>query len=100
MSATADTVEIRATTTVVRVSRPVDAYASAVLDSSGYGTVEFVDPTTYRIVRRERINAVDTFVTSYDEFASFAGRQLPSRWTTTDTATNTQRVAARKVSRR
>lgn len=62
------------TTTVRRVQTPVDAYVIETLNKAGYGTRQYVDPTLWRTVRRERLTANGTITTTYDDFRLEGGR--------------------------
>jgi len=62
------------TTTVRRVQTPVDGYVIETMNKLGYGTRQYVDPTTWRTVRRERVEANGTITTTYDDFRLEAGR--------------------------
>jgi hypothetical protein len=44
-------------TTVTRISVPVSGYRVATLSPRGYGTVDYVDQTTWQIVREETVGA-------------------------------------------
>jgi len=61
------------TTTVRRITTPVDGYAIAELDDQGHGTRELVDATTWRLVRRDEITAHFTLTTLFDDFRSERG---------------------------
>jgi predicted aspartyl protease len=68
------------TTTVSRVTQPFDAYVIAELNGRAAGVRTYYDPTTFRAIREERVNAAGTVVTTYDEFGQFGARTLPTRW--------------------
>ncbi len=72
------------TTTVSRVSTPVDAYVVSELNLRGHGTRRFVDPATWRIVRREIVTANGTITTTYDDFRPDGGRVFAHHWATKD----------------
>jgi predicted aspartyl protease len=72
------------TTTVTRVSAPVDAYVIARLNSAGSGIKEYVDPATSRVVRRDAIAPTQTTVTLYDDFRTVAGYTSAWHWTERD----------------
>lgn len=69
---------------VEAVTSPVAGYRLARLSSAGYGTVEFVDGRTWRIVRRDEIGATETRTTTYDDFRSTHGYTRPWHWTVRD----------------
>ncbi|MEA2785748.1 MAG: hypothetical protein QOF71_1852 [Candidatus Eremiobacteraeota bacterium] len=68
------------TTTVTHVQKPFDAYVIATLSVRGFGVKEYVDPATWRIVRRETIapNAIAT--TTYDDVREDHGRTFAHHW--------------------
>ena len=70
--------------TVTRQSRPFDAYVVATLGANGYGTREFVDPVTYRIVEEQQHTANGDVTTTYDDFRTIAGVTLAFHWKTND----------------
>ncbi len=74
------------TTTVRRVTTPVDAYLVTRLTKGGYGTREYFDPTTYYPIRRENVQPSGTIVYEYGAFKAFAKRHLASHWTRLDVA--------------
>ena len=58
---------------IARVSRPLDAWKYEVLNAGGNGTIEYVDPRTYRIIRKDEIMHNGIVETDYDDFRTFAG---------------------------
>jgi predicted aspartyl protease len=78
----------RFNTTVAR--RPDGAYVVAVLTAKGRGRKEYVDPLTWRIVRRERIVANGTIVTTYDDVREDGGRVFAHRWHVDDSVQQTK----------
>ncbi len=72
------------TTTVSRVTAPVDAYLIATLTKAGRGTRDYYDPTTYFLVRRDVIGASGTIVYEYGPFKAFGNRRLAAHWTRRD----------------
>jgi hypothetical protein len=72
------------TTKVVRVDAPVAAFVLSRLDSAGYGTKEYVDPLTNRVVRREIVTATETTVLAYDDFRTVDGYTAAWHWTRRD----------------
>jgi predicted aspartyl protease len=76
-------------TTVTRVRTPVDAYAIATLNPKGWGRKEYVDPVSWRVVRRERILATGTVTTTYDDFRDDGGRFFAHRWHVDNTVAQT-----------
>jgi predicted aspartyl protease len=68
------------TTTVTRARTPAGAYAIATLNAKGYGRKEYVDPASWRVLRRERIIATGTVTTTYDDVRDDQGRVFAHRW--------------------
>jgi len=63
-----------ATTSVVtHVTTPTELYVIARLTSQGHGVKEYVDPSTWHIVRLDNISATETTTTTYSDFRSTAG---------------------------
>ena len=69
-------------TTVTRVHAPVEAWVVAELTKRGYGTRVFVDPTSWRVLRRETVTPNGTIATVYDDFRFDGGRMFAHHWTT------------------
>ncbi len=78
------------TTTVTRVSTPLDAYVIATLNAKGFGTREFFDPQTNYLVRREASAPNGKTITVYDSFRAFGARHLAAHWTVHDERTGTE----------
>jgi len=76
-------------TTVARVTKPVDGYAISVLSAKGFGVKDYVDAATWRLVRREIISAVGTSVTMYEDFHEDHGRTFAHRWHVENAASKT-----------
>jgi hypothetical protein len=70
------------TTTVTRIVTPVTGYRIAHLNSAGLGTVEYVDASTWQVVRSESIDFAGTSVTSYGPRVTFGAMHLPKTWHT------------------
>jgi predicted aspartyl protease len=70
------------TTKVTRVHEPVEAWLVSDLNKRGHGTRVFVDPDTWRVVRRETVTANGTIATVYDDFRSDGGRVFAHHWKT------------------
>ena len=68
----------RTRTTVARA--PDGSYVIAMLTAKGRGRKEYVDPATWQIVRRERIVANGTIVTTYGDVRDDRGRAFAHRW--------------------
>ncbi|MEA2718778.1 MAG: hypothetical protein QOJ39_642 [Candidatus Eremiobacteraeota bacterium] len=68
----------RVRTAVSRTS--AGTYVVAVLNAKGRGRKEYVDPVTWRILRRERIVASGTIVTTYEDVRDDGGRVFAHRW--------------------
>jgi predicted aspartyl protease len=67
-------------TTVTHEQKPSEAYVIATLSARGYGAKEFIDPATWRIVRREVIAPNATATTAYDDFREDHGRTFAHHW--------------------
>ncbi len=72
------------TTTITRVTTPLDAFVIAKLNSAGNGSKEYIDPSSYRIVRLETIRPTGTSITEYDEFRTSGGYTRAWHWTVRD----------------
>jgi predicted aspartyl protease len=72
------------TTTVAAIAKPVVGYVISDLNKRGHGTRDYVDSTTWRIVRRDRISATATTVILYDDFRTVAGYTQAWHWTARD----------------
>jgi hypothetical protein len=64
-------------TSVTRVATPFDAYVVSDLNAEGYGSRMYVDPVTYRVLRREQITATNNRITTYDDFRTADGYTRP-----------------------
>jgi predicted aspartyl protease len=73
-----------ASSSVRRVATPVAGYLVETFDAKGYGTRRFLDGTTLLVRRIEDIEPSGTTITTYEEFGTFGGRTLPTRWTIAD----------------
>ncbi|HEV3085808.1 MAG TPA: aspartyl protease family protein [Candidatus Elarobacter sp.] len=69
-----------ANATVTRVHEPVEAFLVATLSPRGFGTKDYVDPVTWRLVRHELINSAGTTVTTYDDFRADHGAEFAHHW--------------------
>jgi len=69
---------------VHRLAPPADGYVVANLSLSGYGTKEYIDASTWRIVRRDVLSASGTTTTRYDDFRRVAGHERAWHWTLED----------------
>ncbi len=89
--------EATTTTTLTHVAEPMNAYVLATLDRGGYGTRQYVEATTYHLVRTIRHTPNGDITTTYDGFRPYAGATLPSHWTTIDAVasvtTDTRRIS-------
>lgn len=56
------------TTTVTAIQTPVAGYVIATLNARGHGTKEYIDGTTWHLVRRDRVSPNGTIVVTYDDF--------------------------------
>jgi predicted aspartyl protease len=59
---------------VSAIHTPVEGYVIAALDARGRGTKEYVDAATWQVVRRDRITADGTIVSTYDDIRADNGR--------------------------
>jgi len=64
------------TTTVTRITAPVAGYRIAELNSRGWGDVDYVDASTWHIVREDTIDAAGTSVETYGDFTKFGANTL------------------------
>lgn len=72
------------TETVQRVTQPFDAYVISNLNLRGYGTKDYVEPVTWRVVRRDLVEATGTTVVVYDDFRATGGHFRAWHWTIRD----------------
>lgn len=68
--------------TVTRVHDPFDAWRYARLNLRGWGTVRYVDPQTYRVLRVETLTAWGRIETDYDDFRMLGGYTQSYHWKT------------------
>src|SRR5579872_2036329 len=54
--------------TVSRVTQPGSSWRIADQDVHGYGTIQYLDPTTYHLVRLENMTPTGTITTTYEDF--------------------------------
>jgi clan AA aspartic protease (TIGR02281 family) len=79
-----------ATTTTVRaVHTPVEAYVIATLNAGGFGQKDYIDPATWRLVRRENLGVNGLIVTTYDDIREDGGRTFAHHWRTDNAYTHT-----------
>jgi hypothetical protein len=64
------------TTTVTRISTPVNGYRVATLNARGYGTVDYVDQTTWQIVREETDVAGGTSYETFGPLTVLGGQKI------------------------
>jgi predicted aspartyl protease len=62
------------TTTVEAIHTPVEGYVIATLNAQGHGQKEYVDGTTWRVMRREQLTTNGTIVTTLDDVHADHGR--------------------------
>lgn len=74
------------TVTITRVTKPVEAWKYSRLNIRGAGSVEYVDPGSFRVLRREQISTTGTRTTLYDDFRTVDGFTVPYHVTTQDDA--------------
>jgi predicted aspartyl protease len=67
------------TTTVTHELKPRESYVIAVSER-GYRVKEFVDPVTWRVMRRESTSVNGTATTTYDDFREDHGRTFAHHW--------------------
>jgi hypothetical protein len=72
---------------ITRVNQPVASWRFASLDARGYGTVQYVDPANYRVVRMETITPDDTTTTVYEDFRAENGYTFSHHYIVDDQAT-------------
>jgi len=73
--------------TVSRVNQPVSSWRIADQDVHGYGTVQYLDPTTYHLIRLENVTPTGTITTTYEDFHSENGYAIAHHWVTDDATT-------------
>jgi len=71
-------------TTMVAISTPVTGFVISHLNKRGQGTKEYIDSTSWHVVRRENITATSTTVTAYDDFRTTGGLTQAWHWTARD----------------
>ncbi len=71
------------TTTVKRVTAPIDAFVVSKLNARSAGTRTYYDPTTYRVLRIEDVGPTGTRTTTFDDLEHAGDRTLPRHWTVT-----------------
>jgi predicted aspartyl protease len=64
------------TTTVTRITDPVAGYRIAELNPRGWGNVDYVDASTWHIVREDTIDAAGTSIETYADFTKFGANTL------------------------
>jgi len=62
---------------IARVSKPFDSWKYDVLNTERTGTVEYVDPSTYRVLRKLDVTHNGIIQTDYDDFRTIAGYTIP-----------------------
>src|SRR6202163_4600142 len=67
-------VDDKTTTTVTAIHAPVEGFSIATLNTRGHGVKEYVDGTSWHIVRRERLTPNGTIVVTYDDIREDHGR--------------------------
>jgi predicted aspartyl protease len=72
------------TSSVHRISTPLDAFVISTLNLRGNGTKDYVDPLTWHIVRRDFVVGTGTTTCLYDDFRSTAGNVEAWHWTCRD----------------
>lgn len=73
--------------TVTRVTQPVQAWRLADLDVHGYGTIQYIDPASFHLVRTGTVSATGTVTTVYEDFRTVNGYTSPYHWISDDTTT-------------
>lgn len=71
--APSEPLEERETTTVEHVSTPREQYVISALTPGGRGERQYIDATTWHIVRAQYITANETQTTTYDDFRTTEG---------------------------
>ena len=70
----------KTTTTVRRVEQPVAGYLISVLNKAGFGSKEYVDGSTWHVVRREIVTPNGAIVTTFDDVRADHGRTFAHHW--------------------
>ncbi|HEY1728048.1 MAG TPA: retropepsin-like aspartic protease [Candidatus Baltobacteraceae bacterium] len=73
--------------TVTRVNQPVSAWRITDQDVHGYGTIRYLDPSNYHLVRVENLTPTGTITTVYDEFRADGGYTTAHHMVTDDATT-------------
>jgi predicted aspartyl protease len=69
-----DAIPDKTTTAVTAIHTPVEGYLLTRLNVRGYGTKDYVDGSSWHIVRRERVTANGTSVATFDDIREDHGR--------------------------
>jgi len=72
------------TTTVAAITTPVVGYVISDLNKRGHGSREYVDSSTWRVVRREYVSAAATTTILYDDFRTVGGYTRAWHWISRD----------------
>ncbi|GAC1409796.1 MAG: hypothetical protein NVSMB64_18710 [Candidatus Velthaea sp.] len=75
------------TTTVTRVSEPIDAFVVAVLTKAGNGRRDFIDPQTSFLIRCEIVAPNGKSVTTYSGYKAFGQQHRATHWVERDDRT-------------
>jgi len=74
----------KVTTTVQRVSSPMDAYVLSVIDEDGFGYRLYVDPVTYLVQRRDYLNTDGSSAQTYGPYKRYGTQLMATTWTSED----------------
>ncbi|MBV8425485.1 MAG: aspartyl protease family protein [Candidatus Eremiobacteraeota bacterium] len=74
-------------TTATLVSVPFKSYRLATLDAGGFGTVQYVDTQSYRIVREDDLTPAGKIVKSFDNYKTVDGYTMAYRIVTDNEVT-------------
>lgn len=72
------------TTTVAPIVDPVFGYVISSLNRAGYGSREYVEAATSRVVRVDDIEAAQTTTRAFDDFRTVGGETRSWHWTVRD----------------
>ncbi|MBV8425486.1 MAG: aspartyl protease family protein [Candidatus Eremiobacteraeota bacterium] len=67
---------------ISRVTQPMDAWRFSQLNSRGFGTIEYVNPTTYLVMREDTLTPVGNIQTEYSDYRTVQGYTTFYHWVT------------------
>jgi predicted aspartyl protease len=71
-------------TSIAAITAPITGYVVSALNKRGDGTKQYVDASTWRVVRREVISPTATRTYAYDDFRTANGYTQAWHWTVRD----------------